>query len=639
MQSCFLPAKYSVNSRKGQTEFIVIIVLIAIGVGTVSYAAFKSSPGIGGGVMKGTAEESIASFISEAGYKTLETMSVYGGFLGPQENYAQFVKQHGVPVVNYHYYGGELTYPTEDELKANLIAGVSDYIRTYKDALGESLKSQGVVISDSFTVDAKIMPNKVLLTVNMPTTVRNQSAQQPFQVEMLTRFGEVYAAAKSISGMEAGHRFFEAFTGSKILSSGMKDGKPFIPTVVSTVGCEPVHIGWSAIKGRMETAIEEVVSRTQTAEGARSTDGDYVFPISADGNGYKDLSVSFFTAANFALDEETVQFRTLPGNAVNVISMEPVPDLYVPGTCKTELRMVEYYVKYPVIVVIKDDVTKDSFRFALEVAYKTDYAGTAGTGVPADFASDSTATVKDECGEMKCQVKVPVEDYDGKAIQGASVRFGGCPLGETDADGIFRGAAPCITGKLEVSKQGYGPSWKMASVNELIDAEAVLLKKMGMLKLYIYEVPVTKEGTKYSIKAAGVKPSSGESFVEFANLLGLPVAQTTIKGASGEVELTPGTIYGMLAKLTNPSTNEDLGEVAGFSVLVGGGTEAVHVYVPKLVGFQNLRGAELLNEIERLTNLLSMADCGFSSPGMSAQAAPKDCVHDATELKPSGGSA
>jgi len=632
MQSCFLQTKHSVNARKGQTEFIVIIVLIAIGVGTVSYAAYKASPDSGGGIIKGTVEESVVGFISEAGYKTLETMSLYGGFLGPQDNFVQFEKQHGIPVVNYYYYDGEFVFPTDAELKANIVAGVTDYIRMYKGDLENALKSQGVVIDDTFTVDATIMPSKVILTLNMPTTVKNQSVKQPYRVELLTRFGEVYAASKSIVQTDAEHKFFEGFTDTKIALSSVKDGKLYLPSMISAVGCEPIHIGWIAMKDRMETTVEDIVSHTYAYKSPTGGNA-YIFPVSDDGK-YQDLPITFFTPTNFGLGETNFQFRTLPDNTVNVISAEPERSNYAPDVCTMQPKVVEYYVKYPVIVIIKDDVTKDSFRFALEVLYKTDYKQEA---LPIDFVSDEGAKVKSECESMKCIARVPVMDFSNNPIASASVRFGGCSLGETDVSGIFYGPAPCMTGKLEVSKEGYAPAWKSAGIDDIRDADPIILLGISTIKIYVYEVPVKKAADVYTIKAADVKSSTGEAFIAFADLLGIPVVEPTINGPTGEVSVASGTFYGMMAKLNNPATKEDYGEVAGFNTLITKDTKELHVYIPKLDGFGSLRGTELLNEVKRLTSLMAKKECGFPAPIMPMKASPKDCSFAAADLKPIGG--
>jgi hypothetical protein len=577
------------NARKGQAEFVVIIILIAIGVATVSYAVFTSSPELLQGTQEPkTVKDTIFGFISEAGYDTLQTMGLYGGYLGPQENYAFFERQQGIPVVNYYYYEGETYYPTAQELEANLVLGVSDYIRRYKDSVEKGLESQGVEIGDEFSVQAKIHENKVVLTVDMPTAVKNQTIPQPYEVELITRFGEIYEFGKGLAELNGKERFFETFTLAEMASSPVKSGeKSVLLFVPPQFDCEPVYIGWNEMKKRVEDSITRMIQHTRIS-GDKRNGARYIFPP-VNGRGGETLKVGFFAPASFSLGKDDFNFKTTPDNVINAIKVDPKPIDYLPERCYSDPMFVTYNIRYPLIVVIEDDVTRDSFRFALDIVVKG-YDLEAETTKDGDMDFDA-GTKNEMCQNMKCKAIVNVKDNAGKQLSYAPVSFGGCPLGETDENGVFNGDSPCILGMLEVSKVGYVPHSEFQSIDKLEQGVEVKLFKEVKTTFYVHVVSVRKESGNYTINPSETRYLSGETAQLFISKSGKTIDyEPFITGKMKVFDMDPGIYTGFSSLLF--SSEDKTKTLGGFVlgkttyIIVSDEKNAFHVYIPRAVGFE-----------------------------------------------------
>jgi len=622
--------------KKGQIEFIAVIILVAIGVATVSYAAFTSSPELFFGSQEAkTAKDTIMNFISEAGYMTLKEMSLYGGYLEPQTHYVLYTPQQGIPVVNYYYYGGENYYPTTEEMENNLAIGVATYLSRYKDSVQDSLKNQGVVIENLETVKTKIYDNKVVLTVEMPATVDNQTIGQPFEVEIITRFGEIASIGKELVELNNADKYFETFTLAEMISDSTKTGKESVPIFIPPqFDCDPVYIGWNSMRQRVQDSITYVVGHTYLPEQIRGTGRKYLLPP-IDEKNHNGLDISFDLPSSFRLGVDDFQFVTKPDGNLNQITIEPQRVGYTSERCTSTPLTVEYYVKYPVVVMIWDENTRNSFRFAFEVfnnGFDLESKLNSNSFTAVDFRTESDAIEnKEVCEEMKCVAKITVKDITGELIPYASIKFGGCPLGETGEDGTFSGAAPCIMDKLEIGKAGYTNTYRVTSIDSLQTGQTFYLKERVKINLQVYEVDVTKSGDDYSISSSAVRLLSGEKAeIQFWTALG-PEREIVIDKPAERVELTQGTLYTIGGFLRDNTKKEYMGGFAG-AVAGASSDQTWYIYIPSIAGFQELRGEKMTTELERLTKLLRMDGCGIGSPVRTSPAKPTSCSYSTEEL-------
>lgn len=630
MRHLLWPKKQNATARKGQIEFIVIIILLAIGVATISYAVFTTSPDIFVGPQTPkTVKDTILNFISEAGYDTLQTMSLYGGYLGPQENYVFFARQHGTPVVNYYYYEGETYYPTEQELEANLVSGVSDYIRRYKTSLEKSLEREGVELGEA-SVQAKIHENKVVLTVNMPTVVKNQSVPQPYQVELVTRFGEIYEFAKDLVALQKEQKVFETFTIAEMAASPMKKGEKSVPLFIPPqFDCNPIYIGWNDMKGRVEDSITRMIQHTRISGDSRKGGISYTFPP-VNGKGGQTLKVNFFTPTSFRLGKEDFNFKATPGDVINVIKVDPKSMEYLPERCYSDPLFVTYNIRYPVIVVIEGDITKDSFRFVLDVIVR-DYDLEGEVSEAGDIGFDD-GTENELCKNMKCEATITVKDSKGNALSSAQISFGGCPLGETNGNGVFSGVAPCILGVLEVSKGGYMPHSEFQSIDELKEGAEVQLYKKVKTTFFIHVVPVHKEGDNYTVSLSEVRYLAGETAQLFITKVGKGVDyEPFVTEKLAVFDMDPGIYSGLSAVLfSNQEKSKTLG---GFVtgkityIIVTDASNTFHVYIPRVVGFD----IESYGDLEALYHL--MDKCGYGPVLESEAQVSYDCSYKIVEVE------
>jgi len=603
---------------KGQVEFVVILGILVIAVVAVYFAWQGFAPTTAPVAVtqeQKVVQESINNFIRAGALDTLRKLSLYGGWLEPQTNSVTYLGKQ----VNYWQYQGSVNYP---DLQANLISGITSYLRANRASIEGSLAAKNVTVGEP-AVSAQVLDNRIILTVNMPTTMKGSPIPQPYTVTIQTRLGEIYGFSKKLAASTAQDRFIEYSVLSSMALSPFENDVQITPLTIYLTDCgQHVFKDWWDIKAGIEDRIEVTLAHIYMPGKVPLNTMDtashpkYIVPP-VDGKIYN-LDVSFFTPDDFALTPTTLQFTPNPITAVS----QPVPQT---PYCRSDPVNVKYYFTFPAIVEIKDPLTDNLFRFAVSVYVKDNLPGSWE-----DLGGYATTEQQLVCENPGCTASLTVVNSAGVPIPGASVSFMGCILGRTDDSGRLVSSAPCGAGRLVVQANGYGSYDENLDHSQLVEKTITLPKKV-FLTLNLYEVVVqnvtalgAQAGTQtFWIDAIGpdevgginhinTDPDHGNevAYINFYNqgryaLEQNPVAYNT---QTGTVQLDAGTysITGVLLSDLLPK-GSFLAEKEITEDLDG---KELHIYLPYLEGYESITDTE---EEARIMFLLTriLERCGI----------------------------
>ncbi|MEM7822942.1 MAG: hypothetical protein QW703_01675 [Candidatus Aenigmatarchaeota archaeon] len=523
---------------KGQVEIIFILAIVIVAVVVIFYA-FQSGL-IGGPPAPPTEVEavklSVKQFIKEGLEQIMENVTKYGGYTErPYGGSVLFLND----LVPYWLASGQTRYP---ELKASIIASLSNWIKTYKAEFEEILINEtgkNITLGEPLISDVKIGPNRIDVQVTMPTTVNDKPVPQPYEVSYDTKLGEIYEFAKRFVEWEKDSRFFEYATLSTIALSPVENGVKKVPLYVVPMECEFIFKSWYDIRPAAEEAIKATLAgiympgKAPTNTMTRSAYPKYSL-VQLDGKDYSDIDVSFHLPDDFALSSMNFQFRPNP-----IVAFSR-PGLF--GMCIPDFVNVSYMVRYPVVVDVKDTITGRHFRFAVDVYIKDN--------LPAEWGAEGYVSEAQQeiCETASCIASVNVKDEDGKAISDASLMFMGCPIGQTDSNGRWYGIAPCGAGWINVYRQGYEPYSEGLQSSELIEKN-ITLRKLKTINVHVYELNVQNltASKQYAIYPTGLY-RLGEGHENVGVLLALaPIGRINylqnmyyIKSFTSQIKATSG---------------------------------------------------------------------------------------------------
>lgn len=478
---------------------MAVLVLLIVG-GVVVYYAYQSgtmtppSPGVS--QEQESVKNTVENFIRESAYHTLKDLSQYGGFLEAQKNSVEFQRGRA----NYWMVGGQKNIPN---LKENFISGVRKRINGYIGSLEESLKEKNVTLKEA-SVSANILGDEISLTVNLPTYVRGYPVQQPYQVEIPTKIGDIYEFSKAFLQEQSKERYFEYFTLSTMFLTSPRDMFSFMYAIDTNCDDPAVHYSWEELSPEMEGVIKATLAKVyMPGKAPENTLQKSVHPkyslSELDGKGYKDLEVSFHLPEEFALDREAYSFQPDPVH----VEAERTGGICVPSSVT-----VNHSLRYTTVAVIRDPFTQNLFRFAFPVDIKGNEPGEYKPGYP----QSPQAQV---CGNMGCKMDI------NTGVEGASVYFRGCYLGKTDGDGSYSGLSPCGFGELKIEKRGYESYSEVKDIEDLQGVE-IQFKKLVPVNVFLYEVKMVETESGYGISKSPmtINPVSGNVSIRLKSISG-----------------------------------------------------------------------------------------------------------------------
>jgi len=592
--------------RKGQVEIVVILgLLVVIAVVVVSqmniFAPNETTD-------SRLARESVESFVRLAAYDTVDKMSMYGGYVSPSDFTGDYETVNGKPVP-YWQQGGVVSYPDKT---SNFMKGIKNYIDDNKDDLTATMNN--VTLGDP-VISAPIFNNdKITVTVAMPTVIRGVPYNQPYIVTIPTRFSEVYEFSKNFAQYEATERPLEYFTLSSMFLSPLENGFHEIPYSEMAVSCGQ-HLFASSmdIRPKVENAIMSTLAYTympgrvplntlRTASHPKYS----LTPI--DGNSYPNIDISFDLPDYFELVPGSM-FQMDP-STVSVMA-EPIP---FTGECISNPVDVNYFIRYPAIVKVKDPETNNLLQFAIDVYIKDNLPG----GWASVGGYESTEQ-KQVCDESLCEIDMTVTDLYGNPVSGATVKHMGCFVGKSDSDGKISGLGPCGQGMLRIYASGYDEYKGFAGNSDLNDKSFALRKRVP-LNFIFYEVIISDSmGGGYFINAnnldaPGVVPLQDDHMatLTFYNVRNdFQLASTSVAMSYDVLVEDVYAVSGMLLTSDMTKVEGAFADEIAISHVEGKEGQTVYVYIPKSVNFN---GATT-DTIRRLTATYTgvMQKCGIDT--------------------------
>ena len=616
--------------KKGQIEVIALFGIIFLVVVVVFYAyqggTFGASPvPVGVAEQQNSVKSTINNFIRLGAQEVLANISIYGGYSNEAEFFSS-TEFNGRPVP-YWFNDGSLNLPTN--IHTNFMNGLTVYIRENIGDLIEEIQMENVTVDLSIlSVSGNILTDSVVLNVYLPVYVQNYLIVQPFTVTVYSRFGETVDLANNMINFMSASRPFEWFTLSSMIISPLENNQPTIPVFVTLLECGQIYNkNWHQVQPDLEKAIKKTLANTympgKVPLGTMSVSSTpkYSMPRFY-GKDYADLDVSFHVPDDFELGPGTFQMNP---STVSVYAKS----IYLTSICQSDPVYVNYYVKYPVVVRIRDPETGNVFQFVSDVMIYNNEPGNWGVSLEG-FDPTEQAEL---CSDNVCEFQGVVKDGNGNPVKDATLIYMGCSVGETNSNGFVYSTIPCGSGPLEVYKEGY-KFWRRnlpwnAFVDENHDVNDydITIKKTINAYVNIYEVNFEEHATNYILN--NVEPLDdrtfklilkpyGETYCEGTNI----VCERFYTEASGELlNIVVGShaITGMLA---NDFQTEAYGGFAGsFGMTEDMDGTTLYIYVPKNTHeFPALEGGKVTEYM--VAYMRAFDKCGITPISTTKTSAP-----------------
>jgi len=575
------------SGAKGQLEYmaIVAVALIAVFASVYAFSSGMLSPqALFGNDEYKSAHDSVSSYISAGAYEAAKLIAANGG--------------HAEPTDTVRFLGTDISRGVPGNIADvnSAFASVLDrYITNGKSYLERSLANSNVKL-EAHSVSVSVMENKVVVRVDMPITVKNQTYTDGFSIEIPSKLGQMYAFAKDFSAANARQGFFEHYTMAAIASSPVESDISRLPLFIFLTDCGARYEkSWSELRADMDALVKGTVTHTYYGKIPNGTEGSRYLIPGLGGAKYIGLQASFALPDSFGLD--AASFAVSPSPVVAEATD-------VNGFCFSNPVRISYSVKYPVVAAVSDGNL--AWLFAFDVSLNSGVVG----------ATNETGNV---CSSMKCAATVSVKDATNAPLEGAKVLFMGCAIGTTESSGSLRALAPCGDGMLDVRKDGYATYSANADVSVLERLEVTLNKTIAV-ELKLHEVPVKKTAGKYVVQKGAPLPNAKTMDLFF---MGSAEVRRTFGGASGAATLPEGK-YSISAQLSDSGTPVG-GFIARFYA-IGEGTKTLYVYVPSLEGFGKLGANDRIKELAGLTKAMEQCMATVSDHAITLD---KDCEVDA----------
>ena len=519
------------KSMKGQTEIIIVLGVVIVGVVAVLFATKTinllppepESVSILKVSLKADIERAVSADIAE----TIKQVAENGGWLrfsSDAKALPPTIDYLGKKIAYWQYAGSPLARTKSDFEKA-IKKGLEESIKIDPQSFA-SVKGKNVKIEKLKSVDVKIGPDSVVVKVDLPVSVEGYGFEGPIEIKSASSLGKAIDFGVQLMGLSEKkelayrenndegkatdnvlgvleNRYFERFTIDAIRKYTARDelGNPVIPSEGFLNGCGmSINKGAKDIKPEMEDLIVNILENTYTA-GKVPANVDstkkypsYALPI------FTDLNVKFALAK--PLDNTNFQlFQNNNQNSGRVIVS--TNNVGFTSFCFSPPYRVFYNLFYPVVAEVGDQNLKLRFAFHTYVdGYQPgDYKNTEKINQYIDLLENE----QDRCVKSAlCPVKLTV--LDGiSPVKSAEVSFAYCDVGKTDKYGVVEGNAPCGVSTLEIRDRDHLPFSSFESSDSLKEG-IVFLSRLSPIKLHIADLEVSKLGDVYSID--DVKPNT-----------------------------------------------------------------------------------------------------------------------------------
>jgi hypothetical protein len=603
---------------KGQAEIVVVVGIVIVAAVVILYAVqsgiFVSSEVPGAVRQKyDSVKASLESLVRDGSQETMRKLSTYGGYLDNSSFQMGSVEFLGKEVP-YWQYNGQVKYPNVQE---NFRTGLRDYLSRNKETVAEALKMSGVEFGEP-QVSVNFMSSKIVVTVNMLTTIDDNKISKPYVVEVQTRLNEINEFSKAFAAYDKEKRPLEYYTLSSMMMSPMEQDVHTVPIFIFLTDCgDYVFKSWWDVKPAMEDTIKATLAnvympgKAPTNFMGSSSSPKYTL-VPLNGKRYESLDVTFHLPDNFQLSQSSFRFSPDPISAIaNMIPMV--------GQCQSDPVYVNYYLSYPSIVRVKDPDTQNIFQFALDVMIKDNKPA---EWTASGYGSDIQAQI---CANPQCSAQITVKSASGNPVDSASVSFMGCQIGQTNDQGALSAAAPCGIGPLRVYREGYEMYSQMQSSDNLRGL-SLTVPKTPAVRLHFYEVTVENMSLsgKYQILDNSVNPlAQGESvYMVFQDTSG-KTYQAGYNTQSALLNVIPAGDFVVTATLLSKA--DELGAIImKYSITEDMDGKDLYIYLPSTSGYKSITDtAQKASAAASLTGVLYK--CGYGPVAVSEVNVFKGC--------------
>jgi hypothetical protein len=455
--------------RKAQVEIIVILGVVFLFVVIVFYAyssGLIGRPSLPEDVAKiqDDVEDRIGSVIAGGSKQLLLDMETHGGYLtdpvfigGADTTVPDFVLFMGEGVPYWQKCQNDLS-PSREDIRRTFEFSLRNYILNHTEEFLDFFGKNVSFDLSGLDVSANILRDKIVITVILPTTVQGYDIRDPYTREVSTKFGGIIDFAADTAKEFSVNRELEYFTIYSIyFSKNLDDGHPKLPTIGFLTYCgEVLYRSTDQIERYLLESATYVVTNTFWWRGLSTNPSQSkTFGIEdVDGKKYMDLNVNMYLPDDFGF--------TVRGPPIMITNNDQLGNMMIFQLMQCMSAYNNgYEFSYPVVLSVDDPLTGNSFNFAslVYVNEKID----KGSGVESnkrmmpgecDAGVNLTDSV-DVCEESGCSAKIRVvwyKDSDGSVepLEGSTVMFGECNLGETDSSGYASGSVECGTRSLTI---------------------------------------------------------------------------------------------------------------------------------------------------------------------------------------------
>ncbi len=598
---------------KGQVEFIAVFafIVIAVVVILVSFGGFvaeEDRPIVTGlGEEKKLIKDSILNSIRDSGKKELREIYRTGGISNSENTVRYGVKEIGI--------WGDCDRTEIPKIEKILEKDLEERIKVvFKPEM--EFFGKGVSIDlGNLDVFVSIQDNGVKIDVNMPTFVENSSIPQPYSILIPSKLKEIIEVSEDITNRNNNSKFLESATLNTILYSNPEE--EWLPTIDLRTGCRNTLFKTeSEVRNSLENLVKYTASHTVFNRDVLDLPENPFYLL---GVADSDLQVSFVYPEDWNLGNN---FDIEP----NPVVFYPKPVISFSSTC-IETMDVRYSFRYPIIVMIEDDVFDQLFNFAIMVNIDENEPGCG-------FRKGEKTSYHEKCVmESGCLASVNVRDSKGLPVSKALVTFGGCSLGETDYLGLLNSGIPCMIGEISIHKEGYREHRKLLKASNLEGYSVVLEGGGKEIPVHFYGVPVKpgdpKAGGTYKDYSVSGQPRSINLFSEDYFVLvyikpedgdNIMLYNIGSEGFIGETKmiLKPG-VYDVFGAIVNNQTSETVGYVETVYLSTGDENE-IYIYLPFVEGISESIKPSEIYKIE-----IALGECGIEVVSEGEQSVSVPC--------------
>lgn len=610
--------------RKAQAEFAIILglVIIAAVVGIYAYTNVIQ-PSLQPAVLteeQKSVSSRVGDLLSSAATSTLSQMYKNGGYVDGSGSSLGYVSHKALGKrISLWQMCGNYEIPNMEE---EFSTGMKNYLATYLPD-SEMIGGRSVVYAKSAaSVTSRFYDNKIVASINLPTTVDGAVMPQPYTIDVATKMGRVYEFSKNFAKMQADCRVLD----NSLLISLSQSNEFSRPCWIPTVGvAERSHtFTWKNLRDCMEMHVKYSLSNTLLGEEVPVKDGkvqtwgleffsvpaviDYATvpegsgvcsgTASAGSKEYDDLYVTFYFGDDSGLDRS--EFAA-PEHLM--IRPKTGPENRYMGGLKVGQYVQRYSVRYPVVVNVWDSSMQRSFKFAVFVYVDNNDIGECST-VPMPRIEQTlynTNTYDSSCVDDATEdANILVRYTDGSDVVGATVSFFGCDLGTTGKGEPVTAKVPASWGPLTV-KDGNTEHTRCYMHSELKNLVLTIPKSEKFLFSF-YTVDITKSGSTYTISSVSPATEPAEAVLSREWSVCSPAEPEVVLNLDDDGIVVPSlTVNNLPVDEYGVAVSSYSGQDVSGYVNATGFTpsgSAINVYAPEVSGFtpEDIDGIKSLYE-------------------------------------------